>query len=148
MGLKKCPICGELFADTYKHCPFCEEDENPRKARQPKRYGYGEGGRRLARRNYEEDLPRPLYGDEDAPAAAKGGTTTLIMRTMPPAAAAAGPGTTITTITMARTAPLTAAAAAKTAITTTMTITTTAIAAAAPAMMTTMTTRAAPGSRS
>ena len=72
MGLKKCPICGELFADTYKHCPFCEEDENPRKARQPKRYGYGEGGRRLARRNYEEDLPRPLYGDEDAPRRSKG----------------------------------------------------------------------------
>lgn len=72
MGLKKCPICGELFADTYKHCPFCEEDENPRKARQPKRYGYGEGGRRLARRNYEEDLPRPLYGGEDAPRRSKG----------------------------------------------------------------------------
>ena len=131
MGLKKCPICGELFADTYKHCPFCEEDENPRKARQPKRYGYGEGGRRLARRNYEEDLPARCTATKTRPAAA-----------------AAGPGTTITTITMARTVPLTAAAAAKTAITTTMTITTTAIAAAAPAMMTTMTTRAAPGSRS
>lgn len=64
MGLKKCPICGEKFADTYKHCPFCEEDENPRKAKHPKRYGYGEGGRRLARRNYEEDRPRPLYDDE------------------------------------------------------------------------------------
>lgn len=67
MGLKKCPICGEKFADTYKHCPFCEEDENPRKAKQPKRYGYGEGGRRLARRNYEEDRPRPLYNDDEVP---------------------------------------------------------------------------------
>lgn len=66
MGMKKCPICGEKFADTYKRCPFCEEDENPRRARQPKRYGGG--GRRLARRNYEEDLPRPVYGDEESDA--------------------------------------------------------------------------------
>ena len=66
MGMKRCPICGEKFADTYKRCPFCEEDENPRRARQPKRYEGG--GRRLARRNYEEDLPRPMYG-EDEPAA-------------------------------------------------------------------------------
>ena len=63
MGLKKCPVCGEKFADTYKRCPFCEEDENPRRAKQPKRY---EGsGRRLARRDYEEETSRPVYGDED-----------------------------------------------------------------------------------
>ena len=63
MGLKKCPICGEKFADTYKRCPFCEEDENPRKAKQPKRYEGG--GRRLARRDYEEETPRPVYDEED-----------------------------------------------------------------------------------
>ena len=63
MGLKKCPICGEKFADTYKRCPFCEEDENPRKAKQPKRYEGG--GRRLARRDYEEEMPRPVYAEED-----------------------------------------------------------------------------------
>ena len=63
MGLKKCPVCGEKFADTYKRCPFCEEDENPRRAKQPKRYEGG--GRRLARRDYEEDTPRPVYDDED-----------------------------------------------------------------------------------
>lgn len=27
MELLKCPKCGELFADSYKECPFCEEDE-------------------------------------------------------------------------------------------------------------------------
>ena len=61
MGLKKCPICGEKYSDTYKRCPFCEEDENPRRARQPKRYEGG--GRRLSRRNYEEDIPQPIYED-------------------------------------------------------------------------------------
>jgi len=28
MALKKCPICGEKYSDTYKTCPFCEEEEN------------------------------------------------------------------------------------------------------------------------
>lgn len=63
MGLKKCPICGEKFADTYKRCPFCEEDENPRKARQPKRYNSG-GGRRLQRRYEDEEIPRAVYDEE------------------------------------------------------------------------------------
>lgn len=27
MKLLKCPKCGELFADSYKECPFCQEDE-------------------------------------------------------------------------------------------------------------------------
>ena len=27
MALKKCPICGEKYSDTYKNCPFCEEEE-------------------------------------------------------------------------------------------------------------------------
>ena len=66
MGLKKCPVCGEKYADTYKRCPFCEEEANPRQARQPKRNEGG--GRRLARRTYEEDTPRPLYGGEEGPA--------------------------------------------------------------------------------
>lgn len=65
MGLKKCPVCGEKYADTYKRCPFCEEEADPRRARQPKRYEAG--GRRLARRTYEEETPRPLYGEEDEP---------------------------------------------------------------------------------
>ncbi len=27
MSLMKCPKCGEMFSDSYKTCPFCEEDE-------------------------------------------------------------------------------------------------------------------------
>lgn len=27
MAMKRCPICGERFSDTYKNCPFCEEEE-------------------------------------------------------------------------------------------------------------------------
>ena len=27
MNLLKCPKCGEMFSDSYKECPFCEEDE-------------------------------------------------------------------------------------------------------------------------
>ncbi len=60
--MKKCPICGERFADTYKRCPFCEEEENPRRVRQPKRYTGG--GRRLQHREYEEEVPRPLYEED------------------------------------------------------------------------------------
>ena len=26
MSLIKCPKCGEMFSDSYKTCPFCEED--------------------------------------------------------------------------------------------------------------------------
>lgn len=27
MGMKRCPICGEKYSDTYQYCPFCEEEE-------------------------------------------------------------------------------------------------------------------------
>ena len=27
MSLIKCPKCGEMFSDSYKTCPFCEEDD-------------------------------------------------------------------------------------------------------------------------
>lgn len=27
MAMKRCPVCGERYSDTYKECPFCEEDE-------------------------------------------------------------------------------------------------------------------------
>ena len=27
MGMKKCQVCQEQYSDTYKSCPFCEEDE-------------------------------------------------------------------------------------------------------------------------
>lgn len=27
MALKRCPICGEKYSDTYRDCPFCEEED-------------------------------------------------------------------------------------------------------------------------
>lgn len=27
MAMKKCPVCGEKYSDTYQRCPFCEEEE-------------------------------------------------------------------------------------------------------------------------
>lgn len=27
MAMKRCPICGERYSDTYRECPFCEEEE-------------------------------------------------------------------------------------------------------------------------
>ncbi|BAK98544.1 hypothetical protein OBV_13460 [Oscillibacter valericigenes Sjm18-20] len=27
MAMKRCPVCGEKYSDTYKYCPFCEEEE-------------------------------------------------------------------------------------------------------------------------
>ena len=26
MAMKTCPDCGEKYSDTYKRCPFCEEE--------------------------------------------------------------------------------------------------------------------------
>ena len=43
MAMKRCPDCGEKYSDTYKYCPFCEEEEVLRK-------GKDRGGRR-ARQN-------------------------------------------------------------------------------------------------
>ena len=27
MTMKRCPICGEKYSETYRDCPFCEEEE-------------------------------------------------------------------------------------------------------------------------
>lgn len=26
MAMKRCPVCGEKYSDTYRRCPFCEEE--------------------------------------------------------------------------------------------------------------------------
>ena len=33
MAMKRCPDCGEKYSDTYKYCPFCEEEEVLRKGK-------------------------------------------------------------------------------------------------------------------
>ena len=55
MAMKQCPVCGERYSDTYKECPFCEEeeyweDEEQETARRPilregARNSGGRGGR-------------------------------------------------------------------------------------------------------
>lgn len=50
MAMKRCPVCGERYSDTYKECPFCEEEayaesELPHR-RQPQRSGRRTGGGR------------------------------------------------------------------------------------------------------
>ena len=42
-----CPKCGELYSDTYKTCPFCEEAEAGAEGRQLK---HRSGGRRVAKK--------------------------------------------------------------------------------------------------
>ena len=39
MAMKKCPVCGEKYSDTYRSCPFCEEEKNFRRGKGPKRKG-------------------------------------------------------------------------------------------------------------
>ena len=43
MAMKRCPICGEKYSDTYKNCPFCEEEEALQSGSQIRRSS-GRGG--------------------------------------------------------------------------------------------------------
>ena len=44
MRLLKCPKCGEMFSDTYKTCPFCQEDEELHSGKPVKTGGRRVGG--------------------------------------------------------------------------------------------------------
>ena len=55
MSMHKCPKCGELYSDTYKTCPFCEEEEALAEGRQLK---HRSGGRRVAKRRNPPPLGR------------------------------------------------------------------------------------------
>ena len=37
--LIKCPRCGEAYSVSYRRCPFCEEDDNPRRVKSKQRSG-------------------------------------------------------------------------------------------------------------
>lgn len=39
MAMKRCPVCGEKYSDTYKYCPFCEEEEAVKEERPLRRRG-------------------------------------------------------------------------------------------------------------
>ena len=55
MAMKQCPVCGEKYSDTYKRCPFCEEEEALRSGSQIRRGG----GKRTARRS-QPNLLSPI----------------------------------------------------------------------------------------
>lgn len=40
MDIFKCPCCGEEYSASYRRCPFCEEDERPRKVKNKMRSGH------------------------------------------------------------------------------------------------------------
>lgn len=46
MSNRQCPKCGEEYSDTYKTCPFCQEEEAIRQGHPPRRHS----GRRETRR--------------------------------------------------------------------------------------------------
>lgn len=46
MAMKRCPICGENYSDTYKSCPFCEEEAALQRGNQLHRGG--KGGKRTS----------------------------------------------------------------------------------------------------
>ena len=54
MSMKRCPICGEKYSDSYRSCPFCEEEESLRKGEVPRH----RGGHRASQR--EPSLLSPV----------------------------------------------------------------------------------------
>lgn len=46
MGNRLCPKCGQEYSDTYRNCPFCEEEDAERKGKPLRRHG----GKRLSKR--------------------------------------------------------------------------------------------------
>ena len=49
MAMKRCPVCGEKYSDTYKSCPFCEEEAALQRGNQLRRGG--RGGKRASSGN-------------------------------------------------------------------------------------------------
>lgn len=47
MAMKRCPVCGEKYSDTYRSCPFCEEEEALSQGDRIRRSG--RGGKRVSR---------------------------------------------------------------------------------------------------
>ncbi len=61
MAMKRCPDCGEKYSDTYKYCPFCEEEEALQSGAQIRRTAPGRGGK-TKRRAWEKIVPQaPLF---------------------------------------------------------------------------------------
>ena len=57
MAMKRCPVCGEKYSDTYRDCPFCEEEEALSQGDRIRRSG--RGGKRVSRRQ-QPNLLSPI----------------------------------------------------------------------------------------
>ena len=57
MALKECPVCGEKYSDTYRHCPFCEEEEALQRGTRVRRSGHG---KRAAGRQSQPSFLSPI----------------------------------------------------------------------------------------
>lgn len=40
MDIVKCPRCGEKYSESYRRCPFCEEEDHPHKVKNKMRSGH------------------------------------------------------------------------------------------------------------
>ncbi len=60
MAMKRCPVCGEKYSETYKNCPFCEEEAALQQGGEIRRNGAGKGGRRVARKGQQPNLLSPI----------------------------------------------------------------------------------------
>lgn len=62
MAMKRCPICGERYSDTYKECPFCEEEEYWEDEQQDTGRGavLREGGRSASRGRSTYSIVTPI----------------------------------------------------------------------------------------
>lgn len=56
MAMKKCPECGEKYSDTYKRCPFCDEEQKIRKGKRVQKRNTKNGGSRAGSTDRENLL--------------------------------------------------------------------------------------------
>ena len=56
MSMKKCPDCGEKYSDTYKKCPFCDEEQKLKKGKRVQKRPTKNGGRRAGTTDKENIL--------------------------------------------------------------------------------------------
>ena len=59
MAMKRCPICGEKYSDTYESCPFCEEEEALGHGEEIRRSA-SRSGKRAAKRSSQPSLLSPI----------------------------------------------------------------------------------------
>ena len=52
MAMKQCPVCGEKYSDTYRDCPFCEEEEALQKGTKVRRGSRSKRGGRQSQPSF------------------------------------------------------------------------------------------------